>query len=267
MNMEPITVIANEIQSEGYSIVRKVLTSQCIDQIFSDINSIFDISLQSAGINVPTAESIDAKYLALKNSVPNLKSHAYDLLGRLNTIQEAVWRSRISRVGREIYKMPLLIGPVQVRIDDGSDDRLLPMHQELEQLSLLTVNLWMPLKDVGPGKGGLRIIKGSHKHGLRKHQVCPESGGYYLPENLDYVAGDIITLELGAGDALMFHPFLIHGSEINKSREVRWTIAARLSETTTCPFLRSEHASLYMERNPDPKSPGNEFVSQYLNKD
>ena len=153
------------------------------------------------------------------------------------------------------------------KFDDGSDDRLLPMHQELEQLSLLTVNLWMPLKDVGPGKGGLRIIKGSHKHGLRKHQVCPESGGYYLPENLDYVAGDIITLELGAGDALMFHPFLIHGSEINKSREVRWTIAARLSETTTCPFLRSEHASLYMERNPDPKSPGNEFVSQYLNKD
>jgi len=76
--------------------------------------------------------------------------------------------------------------------------------------------------------------------------------------------GKVVALDLKAGDYVLFHPFLFHGSLPNRSQGIRWTMATRWSEINHVPHLRHKDAALTMTRNPDPASPGADFVAQYL---
>ncbi|MGE4220037.1 MAG: phytanoyl-CoA dioxygenase family protein [Alphaproteobacteria bacterium] len=255
--------ISSEIQENGFAIIRGAFSKDAIGQIFADIAQMLDIALRSAGIEPDKQASVDEKYLRLKDGAPRLKGHAYDLLGRLDSVQRAIWSSPISQVGRTLYSTPLLLGPVQIRIDDSSNDRLLPMHQELEQISLLSINFWLPLVDVAPGAGTLRIVPGSHRRGLRPHVRLAELAHYFSLDPAEYAGETTETLTMSAGDLLLFHPFLFHGSDRNSGTHIRWTLVSRLTELNTCPYLRSADAPLIMDRNPDPSAPGNDFVRDF----
>lgn len=67
----------------------------------------------------------------------------------------------------------------------------------------------------GPGNGGLRVIPGSHRLGF---VADVETGA--LPDGCVNEA-DAIAPDLEPGDALVFGPFAIHGSEPNQSDRSR----------------------------------------------
>ena len=50
----------------------------------------------------------------------------------------------------------------------------------------------------------------------------------------------------------------------NKSKDIRWTLVFRLCDINSMPYLRSDKAKMYMDRNPKAKTPGNEFLSKFL---
>jgi Phytanoyl-CoA dioxygenase (PhyH) len=68
---------------------------------------------------------------------------------------------------------------------------------------------------MGPDNGGLRVLPGTHRLGF-----VAEVGSGALPAGLinEWAAVD---LELEAGDAVIFGPFLIHGSDANPSNRSR----------------------------------------------
>jgi phytanoyl-CoA hydroxylase len=259
-----MTAALKEFQENGFTVLRGLLPGNEIARIFADIEQVFDQALSFQGKDPSELASADEKYLYLKAKHPELKSHCYNILCMLDAIVTALSRPEVIDFGRELYQSPLLSGPAQIRIDDSSDDRLLPFHQELEMVSLLTLNCWVPLVDVNDEVGTLGVQPGSHKQGLRKHHRLQSSNEYWslAPGVVD--ADKVIALDLKAGDYVLFHPFLYHGSLPNKSDRIRWTMAARWSEISHAPYLRHGEAALVMDRNPDPNSPGVDFVRRYL---
>lgn len=78
------------------------------------------------------------------------------------------------------------------------------------------VEIVTALDPVGPDNGPLRFLAGSHRLG---HVAGPDGT---IPENL-FDPADAVAPELSPGDAVMFGPYLIHGSEQNRASRPRRT--------------------------------------------
>jgi phytanoyl-CoA hydroxylase len=256
----------NEFRENGFTVRKGLLSKERIASMFADISAIFDQALSGQGENPADYPSVDEKYLVLKEKYPALKAHCYDLIHSLDAIVTALSHDEVVAFGRQVYDTPLLAGPMQMRIDDPSDDRLLPWHQELEQFSLRTLNCWLPLRDVNAEVGTLAVVPGSHKEGLVDHHLVEIPHTYWsLPSEV--IDDDkVIMVDLEAGDALLFDPFLFHGSMENPSNQIRWTMVVRWSEITHVPYLKDANADKVMARNPDAASPGAGFVESYKSK-
>lgn len=255
--------VLDSFRSQGFATVPSVLSADEIREIFVQIEEVLDHALQNQGVDIEQFEGPDDKYLYLKEHHPIIKSHCYDLLGRLDSVRSAVTSKKIIDIGRQVFGTALLIGPVQVRIDDPGNDRLLPLHQEMEQISLFTFTVWIPLVDLADDSGGLRLLPGSHRQGIFEHQKTDGYPNYWALPRKVIDESKIEEVRMRRGDGLVFHPFLFHGSNLNNSSKTRWTLIARWSELTHVPYLRHEDAPLVMARHPDPKEPGNDFVKQY----
>lgn len=73
--------------------------------------------------------------------------------------------------------------------------------------------------------GCLQVIKGSHKMGRVNHGFAGEQvGADMVMVNNALKTMELVYCELEAGDALLFHPNLLHRSEANLSENPRWSI-------------------------------------------
>lgn len=73
--------------------------------------------------------------------------------------------------------------------------------------------------------GCLQVIKGSHKIGRVNHGFAGEQvGADMVMVNNALKTMDLVYCELQPGDALFFHPNLLHRSEANLSDRPRWSI-------------------------------------------
>ena len=250
-------------KDSGFTILKNVIPKKSIKEIFKDFSNVFETSLKSLNINSQIS-NCDEKYELLKENNLKLKSNCYDILGMLDKVQSITNNEKIIGFAKTIYKSPLCKQGVQIRIDDPSNDRKLPLHQELELLSLFGMAIWIPLVDTNNKIGGLRVVPGSHKLGVQKHLTREETKNGYNKVIWDEIPKKIKHLSVKKGDAVDFHPFLFHGSMPNKSKDIRWTLVFRLCDINSMPYLRSDKAKMYMDRNPKAKTPGNEFLSKFL---
>lgn len=99
---------------------------------------------------------------------------------------------------------------------------LLPWHQDrwrdLDRDPLLTV--WTALDPATIENGCVQVIPGTHKHGI----VNPEHGsGFLTDDQADERCsdGDVVYLELAAGEAMILNNWLLHSSDVNKTEQSR----------------------------------------------
>jgi hypothetical protein len=125
-----------------------------------------------------------------------------------------------------------------VRMDHPGEDRYLsPWHQEYPYnlTSDNAVTLWVPLVDVDERSGCLLIVPGSHLLGALPVVVRDAlNTGRNANETLAIAGLDailagqaVIPVPARAGDALVFHTYLLHRSQPNRSGLTRWTLQAR----------------------------------------
>lgn len=115
-----------------------------------------------------------------------------------------------------------------------------PAHQDGYHFGVPFVTAWLPLMDVDLKTGGLALLKGSHREGMQQHWW---QGRQYLgiAENTKHaqafaaqggnvVAGDVepddrrktwLRSDYEAGDALLFHPHMVHKGVGNTSQQLR----------------------------------------------
>lgn len=116
-------------------------------------------------------------------------------------------------LGGEVLVHPRKIGRITfpVRQEEST-----PPHQDFPLIkgATRTYTLWMPLGDCPRELGGLQILPGSHKPGLREHVPMRGTGGtgLVLEDELEWHSGD-----MEIGDCLLFHSHTVHKALPNVS--------------------------------------------------
>lgn len=232
----------------GYIVIPQHLDANGVAEIREDVHSVLTEAFRVSGALMPG--SSNEAYLDLKNRNPDLKGRAYDVMGSLQCVRDAFAKPSLRAIARAILGSPAVLDHTQVRIDDNANDRLLPMHQEMNQMSLRNTTVWIPLQKIdSQEEGGLRIIPGSHKKGFLPHRLFAEPHDYHGVREDQFNSEDEHRLEMNAGDALMFHPLLIHGSVPNRSSNIRWTIVGRLNGLKTLRYLEKNERYYPVDRD------------------
>lgn len=86
--------------------------------------------------------------------------------------------------------------------------------------------IWIPLQDVGPDNGALTVIPGSHRW---FSGVAAASVPWAFADCMNRISPLALTLDLNAGQLVIFDNRLLHGSAPNKSMTPRVCIAGRVT--------------------------------------
>ena len=103
----------------------------------------------------------------------------------------------------------------------------LPLHQDYATTRCRTAwRMWIPLRDVDVRHGTMEIVPGSHKKGPYPYSASVAIERREL-EQRGLVAQ---SLELRAGDGVLFSPWLVHGSVPNRSQRTKWVLLLHVQD-------------------------------------
>jgi hypothetical protein len=165
----------------------------------------------------------------------------YNAVRKLPSVQSLITAPRVWAVMRQLMqtRLPgLYPAGTGVRMDHpGEDTYLSPWHQEYPYnlTSDNAVTLWLPLVDVDDVNGCLLLAPGTHRLGALPVVVRDAlNTGRNANETIEIADLDRhlravtpLSVPARAGDALVFHTYLLHRSQPNRSRATRWTVQAR----------------------------------------
>jgi hypothetical protein len=101
---------------------------------------------------------------------------------------------------------------------------VLPPHQDwtlVDESKFASYNLWIPLVDVNSHNGSIQVIDGSHK--WKKGVRGPNLHGPFA-ESTDEMWGKMKTLDMKAGEVLVYDHRLIHSSTENNTDQNRLVV-------------------------------------------
>jgi len=119
------------------------------------------------------------------------------------------------------------------------DGAATPWHQDGQywpMRPLATTTVWLALDDATTNNGCMRVISGSHRpRKLYDHRTV-DASKLTLNQELDWQALGFEreqTIEMGAGQIILFDLYLIHGSHSNDTPNQRRAITIRYMPTTS----------------------------------
>lgn len=105
------------------------------------------------------------------------------------------------------------------------------------------ISVMVALTPANKENGCLQVIKGSHKMGRVNHGFAGEQvGADMVMVNNALQSMELVYCELEAGDALFFHPNLLHRSEANLSEHPRWSIISCYSSQSNLAYNESSES-------------------------
>ncbi|MFT4569441.1 MAG: phytanoyl-CoA hydroxylase [Hyphomicrobiaceae bacterium] len=131
----------------------------------------------------------------------------------------------------------LFVNSMVITKPPGVDGRH-PLHQDLLYFGFrpgdALVGTWTALEEVNRDNGGLSVLPRSHRGTLLEHDV-PDwdyvNAGFFGANNIDPNA-ERVHVEMNAGDTLLFHSQLLHGSGTNRTDRFRRAISTHYVRTT-----------------------------------
>lgn len=99
-----------------------------------------------------------------------------------------------------------------------------------------TVTVWTALDDSTPANGCVRIVPGSHQHGVINagHWLDDEQIARYAP------TARVIDLVAEAGEAILLHNFLVHSSGVNGTNAPRRAFSTTYMDAVTRSVVTGE---------------------------
>lgn len=115
------------------------------------------------------------------------------------------------------------------------------------------ISVMVAITDANRENGCLQVIKGSHRMGRIEHGFSGEQVGasqHYVDLALKTL--ELVYVEIKAGDALFFHPNLLHRSEANLSDKARWSLISVYNRSNNVPYNEpSQSSTIPLEMVPD----------------
>lgn len=234
-------IIKNRFHQDGFVIIRDLLSEKTVDSVESEIKCILDHEAERhLGAHPSDDEQFDTYLKALFSLDSNYRSRLYQVLQSMVSLYQFATFEKVLDVADVLGVQAPNIRNVGVRIDiPGEDEFLQPLHQDVNSMrSKNCLNYWMPLQKVSRENGALRVFRGSHKLGPipAAHKKLNDSGYESIPRAV--VEGDEeVYCTIDPTDAVVFHPYLVHGSETNRSEHTRWTVIARFDDAAQLDWL------------------------------
>jgi non-heme Fe2+,alpha-ketoglutarate-dependent halogenase len=117
-----------------------------------------------------------------------------------------------------------------------------------------TVTVWIAFEDSDEDNGAMKVIPGSHKAGLLKHQRATETDSVLtlVCETGQFSEDSAVSLTLKAGEISIHDDAIVHGSPANPSGRRRVGLTARYSSTDVkCDLSINPHFKTYLCRGVD----------------
>jgi ectoine hydroxylase-related dioxygenase (phytanoyl-CoA dioxygenase family) len=228
-DLTPCT-LQDEIRSKGYVLIRGLLPQEAVSSVLGDVTQV----LSSAGWLLPGPDpqqrmadtsavcgDPDPTFKRVYQEVFNLESfHALPHQPALLEVMKML-------VGEQVLVHPKPIG----RLIFPRCERLVTTaHQDYEFMGgdpeFFTA--WIPLHDCPVNVGPLRILEGSHRFGVQRH----ERENLHVPAiPEEKVAGDgWVGGDVNAGDVLIFHSLIVHAASPNSSNRLRLSLDCRFQD-------------------------------------
>lgn len=139
------------------------------------------------------------------------------------------------------------------------DGKQVAWHQDASFWPLTpskTVTAWLAIDDADVENACMRFVAGSHHHGHLTYRMTDDPEHNVLNQVVDNVEqfGDVINVELKAGEISLHSDLLLHGSEANHSDRRRCGLTLRYcaSEVRSDPSLRwNQEGVLISGSDPD----------------
>jgi hypothetical protein len=165
----------------------------------------------------------------------------YMAVRKLPSVYALITAPRVWAVMRQLMatRLPgIYPGGTGIRMDHPAEDTYLsPWHQEYPYnlTSDNAVTLWLPLVDVDEANGCLRLAPRTQRLGalpVRVRDALNARRNANEALEIDGLEAILarhadLAVPARAGDALVFHTFLLHRSQPNRSDATRWTLQAR----------------------------------------
>jgi phytanoyl-CoA hydroxylase len=234
---EPSTRQQEEYRTRGYTIVRNAFPPAALDPLRSAIARALDelaASLKAEGkiTDLHAEASIEDRLLLLIGDGEFGRSWDDPVFGP--ELHGLVSHPAI------LGQLQGLIGP-RIRFDGGhrlrpklphSELTAFPWHQDSQYYGVGTehlhvVSVWVPLVDVDEQNGCLWFIPGSHRWGLQQGARGTDLN-IRMAEDVES-RGTPEPAVMRRGDLVCFSNLTVHGSRVNHTERVRWSIDLRYS--------------------------------------
>lgn len=251
MNLD---IINSKFKKDGYVVVKNFLTKTQVKKVFYQLNEMIDVCLGKSD----KKSTLEQKYLYLFKKDPKLKSHFYDCITYLDCLNQFSASEKTLKIVKKLLgEKTVLCQGSQVRMDHPKDPYYLPQHQELGQMSNKLVLFYVPLVNLNKKIGGINLRPKSHKLGFVRYKGHDMEGRMAgnsrskiikkLFEQSHLKKYKSISLNLKAGDALIFHNYLFHGTNPNlEKKKIRSVYLTRFNSIHRMPYLKNSKNKLFI---------------------
>ena len=212
---EPRTLTARQIESfndRGYVLPLDIFEG---DEL-SELQGRFDAALQDALARGDDGYSLISAHL----------KHGW--------IYDLIFHPRIVSILSDILGENFVMWGCHCFCKIVGDNRQVAWHQDASYWPLTparTVTLWIAIDEVDRENGGMSFVSGSHRQGLIDYRMATESENSVLRQVVDDAQryGEVVDIDLKAGQASLHSDMLLHGSQPNLSGRRRCGLAMRFT--------------------------------------
>lgn len=181
--------------------------------------------------------------------------------GEGNDVRLSLW----NHPGDGVYGMFARCRRVVDRVEDLLDDEVYHYHSKMILKDAKVGGAWAWHQDYGywyqngvlfprlcsvmiavdratRENGCLQVLRGSHQLGRVNHVLTGQQAGADR-ERVEQAMKvfELVHCEMEAGDALFFHPNLLHCSAANRSEHARWALICCYNARSNNPYKESHH--------------------------
>jgi ectoine hydroxylase-related dioxygenase (phytanoyl-CoA dioxygenase family) len=220
MFLNDIHEVKNQIESEGFCILKNLVSKDLINNFSSVIEEI---------------EKDNNKYFFELYAKHEYRPNIYKLMQNMAVINQIA--CDIDKQFKETkfynnfsFKAPCISSGLLISVT-GEDKFLNPLHQDIYAYnSSRFLKFWIPMTQVDEFYGSLALYKGSHKLGYVAPSFKAENNHYPSLDEKIVMGFEKIVLDMPLGDGVIFDPLILHKSIKNVSETTRFTVGLDLHD-------------------------------------
>lgn len=218
-------------EDNGYIVIRNLVPKEKLDVYRERFEQICRREVEIPGLTIMRDVAIArSEFVPGEQAVTKLQEFQTDdvLFGYCELPEIIKYVQAFT--GKEVKAMHTML--INKPPDPGKKTSRHPLHQDLHYFPFRpadrVVCSWTAMQKVNRENGCLVVLPGTHKGELLQHDYPEWEGGvnkmYHGVRDFDPNAPRV-HLPMDTGDTVFFHPLLIHGSGMNKTKGFRKSIS------------------------------------------